>query len=161
MEKPKEKPLYIPLMTDLPFAYSAGRPLSKFLIALRDEEKFLASRCNACAKVFLPPRLFCIVCHKKMSDYVEVGPGGTLETFSVINFSFIDPFTGFERPVPYGYGIVKLDGCDNFLPHFLDVSDPLKLSIGQRVEAVFEPREKRIGALTDIKHFRVLLGEEA
>jgi len=157
MEKPKEKPLYISLLTDLPYAYSAGRPLSRFLVAMRDEAKILASRCNECDRVYMPPRLFCIYCHKKMSDYVEVGPGGTLETYSVINFGFIDPFTGTERPVPYGYGIVKLDGCTNNLPHFLDVNDHTKLAIGQRVEAVFEPREKRIGALTDIKHFRVIL----
>jgi creatinine amidohydrolase len=157
MEKPKEKPLYISLMTDLPYAYSAGRSLSRFLVALRDEEKFLASRCNDCQLVLLPPRLFCTHCHKKMADYVEVGPGGTLETFSVINFGFIDPFTGTERPVPYGYGIVRLDGCSTLLPHFLDVSDHEKLAIGQRVEAVFEPREKRTGAFTDVKYFRVLL----
>ena len=43
MGTPKEKPLYIPIMTELPFAYSAGRPLSRFLIALRDEAKILAS----------------------------------------------------------------------------------------------------------------------
>jgi uncharacterized OB-fold protein len=59
--------------------------------------------------------------------------------------------------VPYGYGIVKLDGCTNWLPHFLDVCEADKLAIGQRVEAVFEPTEKRTGALTDIKHFRVLV----
>ncbi|KAF0248605.1 MAG: putative nucleic-acid-binding protein containing a Zn-ribbon, partial [bacterium] len=86
-----------------------------------------------------------------------VGPGGTLETFSVINFPFIDPFTGLERPVPYGYGIINLDGCDNLLPHFLDISDHTKLAIGQRVEAVFEEKENRTTALTDIKHFRVLI----
>ena len=158
METPKEKPLYIPIMTELPFAYSAGRPLSRFLVALRDEAKILASHCKNCDRVYVPPRLFCPQCHKKMSDYVEAGPGGTLETYSVINFSFIDPFTGIERPIPYGYGIIKLDGCNNLLPHFLDISDHEKLAIGQRVEAVFEPREQRIGALTDIKFFRVLVG---
>jgi uncharacterized OB-fold protein len=156
MEKPKEKPLYISMLTDLPYAYSAGRSLSRFLVALRDEAKIVASRCDICARTYVPPRSFCIYCHKKMDNFVEVGPGGTLETYSVINFSFIDPFTGIERPVPYGYGIIKLDGCTNLLPHFLDVSDHTKLAIGQRVEAVFEPREQRIGALTDIKHFHVL-----
>lgn len=156
MSTPKEKPLYISMMTDLPFAYSAGRSLSRFLIALRDEAKILATPCRQCQLVFVPPRSFCHTCHKKIGEFIEVGPGGTLETFSVINFGFIDPFTGYERPVPYGYGIIRLDGCTNLLPHFLDVADATRLKIGQRVEAVFEPREKRQGALTDIKHFRVI-----
>lgn len=149
-----QKPLYISLTTDMLYKYSAGRPLSRFLTALRDKKQILASRCNFCSRSFVPPRLFCIKCHKKMEDFVEVGPGGTIETYSVINFGFIDPFTGVERPVPYGYGIIRLDGCDNYLPHFLDVSDQEKLFVGQRVEAVFE--QERTGALTDIKHFRVV-----
>lgn len=157
MSTPKEKPLYISILTELPYAYSAGRPLSRFLVALRDKAQILASHCSNCDQVLLPPRQFCNQCHQRMSEFVEVGPGGTLETFSVINFPFIDPFTGRDRPVPYGYGIIKLDGCTNLLPHFLDVSDHTKLAIGQRVEAVFEPQEKRAGELTDIKHFRVLV----
>jgi len=157
MSTPKEKPLYISIKTDLPYAYSAGRPLSRFLVALRDEAKILASRCNECNYVLVPPRTFCNQCHKLTPEIIEVGPGGVLETFSVINFPFIDPFTGIERPVPYGYGIIKLDGCDNLLPHFLDISDHTKLEIGQRVEAVFEPKESCTGAMTDIKHFKVLI----
>ena len=157
MEKPKEKPLYISIVADLPYAYSAGRFLSRFLVALRDEAKILASRCGNCKESLVPPRLFCIKCRKRMEEIVEVGPGGVIETYSVINFPFIDPFTGVERPVPYGYGIIKIDGSTNTIPHFLDVSEHEKLHIGQRVEAVFEPREKRTGALTDIKHFHVLL----
>lgn len=154
---PKEKPHYISILTNLPYAYSAGRPLSRFLVAMRDEAKILASRCQTCSRSMVPPRSFCPHCHKPLTEFVEVGPGGILDTFSVINFSFIDPFTGIERPIPYGYGIIKLDGCDNVLPHFLDVAEPEKLKIGQRVEAVFEPKENRAGALTDIKYFRVLI----
>jgi uncharacterized protein len=156
MSKLKEKPHYISMVADLPYRYSAGRALSRFLVALRDEAKILASQCTNCGLVLLPPRAFCHTCHHRMTEFVEVGPGGRLETFSVINFSFIDPFTGRERPVPYGYGIVQLDGCSNLLPHFLDVCEVSKLAIGQRVEAVFEERKQRTGALTDIRHFRVL-----
>jgi uncharacterized OB-fold protein len=157
MSTPKEKPLYISIQTNLPYAYSAGRPLSRFLVALRDEAKILASKCTHCDYVLVPPRAFCNQCQKPTPDMIEVGPGGNLETFSVINFPFIDPFTGIERPVPYGYAIIKLDGCSNLLPHFLDISDHTKLEIGQRVEAVFEPKESRTGAMTDIKHFKVLV----
>src|SRR5688572_6394443 len=99
MTTPKERPLYISLLSDIPYAYSAGRSLSRFLISLRDDAKIIASRCHACAQAYVPPRRFCLQCHREMPDYIEVGPGGRLETYSVINFSFIDPVTGKERPV--------------------------------------------------------------
>jgi hypothetical protein len=155
MGEEKEKFLYIALTTDLPYAYSAGRYLSRFLIALRDEAKILASQCPACATVLVPPRIVCGHCFSEMTECVEVGPRGTLKTFSVINFSFIDPFTGHERPVPYCYAIIQLDGCDNWFPHFLDETNLNRLRIGLRVEAVFKPPGEREGAMTDIAHFRV------
>lgn len=152
----KEKYLYIKLATPLPYAYSAGRYVSRFLVALRDEGKILASRCSHCNTVLVPPRIICGQCFAEMREFVEVGPQGTLRTFSVINFPFIDPFTGTERPVPYGYAIIQLDGCDNRFPHFLEETDLHRLRIGLRVEAVFKPRSERQGAMTDITHFRVI-----
>jgi len=156
MGEEKEKFLYIPLTTNLPYAYSAGRYLSRFLIALRDEAKILASKCPVCGTVLVPPRIVCGNCFLEMQELVTVGPRGTLKTFSVINFSFIDPFTGRERPVPYTYAIIQLDGCDNWFPHFLDETDLGRLHIGLRVEAVFKPPPERAGAMTDIAHFRVV-----
>lgn len=148
--------LYITLHTELPYQYSAGRYMSRFLTTLRDEARILASRCTHCGTVLVPPRVVCGNCFAEMEEFVEVGPRGTLKTFSVINFPFIDPFTGVQRPVPYGYAIVQLDGCDNGLPHFLDEIDVHKLRIGLRVEAVFKPQDERGGAMTDILHFRVI-----
>jgi hypothetical protein len=156
MKEEKEKYLSIKLATHLPYAYSAGRCMSRFLTALREEGKILAARCAACATVLVPPRVVCGNCFAEIREVVEVGPQGTLRTFSVINFPFIDPFTGHERPVPYGYGIIQLDGCSNRLPHFLDETDLRRLRIGLRVEAVFKPQNERGGAMTDIAHFRVI-----
>jgi hypothetical protein len=155
-QEEKGKYLYIKLATHLPYAYSAGRYLSRFLVALRDEGKILASRCSACATVLVPPRLVCGQCFAEMREFVEVGPQGTLTTFSVINFPFIDPFTGAERPVPYGYAIIQLDGCSNRFPHFLEETNLERLRIGLRVEAVFKPQSERVGAMTDIIHFRII-----
>jgi hypothetical protein len=151
-----EKPLYINIATHLPYTYSAGRYVSRFLVALRDERKILASKCDNCSVVLVPPRLVCNQCYAEMKQFVEVGPKGILTTFSVINFPFIDPFTGVERPVPYGYAIIQLDGCANRFPHFLQETDLSRLRIGLRVEAVFKPDGERTGAVTDITHFEVI-----
>lgn len=155
-EQDQDKYLYIKLATPLPYAYSAGRYMSRFLVALRDEGQILASRCSACGTVLVPPRIVCGNCYAEMREFVPVGPRGTLRTFSVINFPFIDPFTGAERPVPYGYAIIQLDGCSNRFPHFLEETNVDRLRIGLRVEAVFKPRSERVGAMTDILHFRIV-----
>ncbi len=137
-----------------PFDWSVGRYGSKFLIALRDHKKILGIKCPSCGRVLVPPRRVCGRCFAEMSEWVEVGPKGTLTAFTVLMFSFVDPDTGTERPVPYGYGYVRFDGADNTFPHFLDETDYRKIRIGSRVEPVFE--EKRKGTLLDIKYFRIL-----
>jgi len=137
-----------------PFDWSVGRYGSKFLTSLRDHKKILGIKCPACARVLVPPRRVCGRCFVEMSDWVEVGPKGTLTAFTVLMFSFVDPDTGRERPVPYGYGYIRFDGADNTFPHFLDETDYRKIKIGARVEPIFE--EKRRGHLLDIKYFRIL-----
>jgi uncharacterized OB-fold protein len=137
-----------------PFNWSVGRYGSKFLTELRDHKKIFGIKCPSCGRVYVPPRRVCGRCFVEMFDWVELPPRGTLAAFTVLMFSFVDPDTGLERPVPYGYGYVKFDGADSTFPHFLEETDYKKIKIGQRVEAVFE--EKRRGHLLDIKYFRIL-----
>jgi uncharacterized OB-fold protein len=78
----------------------------------------LAIKCPSCKRVYVPPRRVCGRCFIEMSDFVELPPRGTLTAFTVLMFSFVDPDTGKERPVPYGYGYVRFEGAHNTLPHF-------------------------------------------
>ncbi len=86
-----------------------------------------------------------------MNDWVEVGPEGTLMAFTILRFAFIDPETGAKKPVPYGYGFIRLDGADTQLQHFLALDPARSPRIGMRVRPVFE--EDRRGTLRDIRHF--------
>ncbi len=86
-----------------------------------------------------------------MDEWVEVGPEGTLTTFTVIRFAFLDPETGLKRPVPYGYGVVRLDGADTNLLHFVKIPEGGGLRVGDRVAPVFA--QIRRGNLQDIAHF--------
>jgi uncharacterized OB-fold protein len=58
--------------------------------------------------------------------------------------------------VPYTYAYIKLDGCDSYLSHLVDETDPNRLYPGVPVEAVFRPDGERVGRLQDILHFRVV-----
>ena len=50
-------------------------------------------------------------------------------------------------------GLVRLDGADTAMNHFLAQTDPARLAIGMRVRAVW--REDLRGSLDDIRHFEV------
>jgi len=86
--------------------------------------------------------------------WIEVGPKATLAGFTVVYVPFIDPMTGKQRPVPYGFGLVRFDGADTNIYHLIDETDPQRLRIGLPLEAVFKAPEERQGSLADIRFFR-------
>ncbi len=137
-----------------PFHYAIGLHGSKFFEALRDHKKILAIRCPRCGKVYVPPRGVCGECFVELHEFVEVGPGGSIGTFTILRYNFIDPETGEQKPVPYGYGFIKLDGADTLFQHYIDIEDETKVKIGARVEPVFA--ENRKGTIKDILSFRIV-----
>ena len=135
-----------------PYRYSMGTIPSYFFRMIRDEKRIFGRKCPQCGTVYVPPRPVCGPCFTETGEWVEVGPQGILAGFTVVYFTFLDPMTGKRRPIPYSYGIVTLDGTDRRLQHFLSESDPKKLRLGMRMEAVFA--EERKGNLGDILHFK-------
>jgi uncharacterized OB-fold protein len=140
---------------ELRYHYAAGRYASVFLHGLRDGH-ILASRCRRCARTLVPPRIACTGCFGRMDEIVTLPPRGALLAFTLVAFPFLDPFTGIPRPVPYCYGMVKLEGADNTFQYFLSEKDPGRLRIGQTMRAVF--REERTGSLADLLHFAPVEG---
>ena len=128
--------------------YTPGVAGEVFFKALRDSAKFVASRCTDCGVTYCPPRLFCERCFEgPLEADIEVGPEGSVESFSV-------GYTGLEGEVleePVTVGLVRLDGADTVLVHFLVDTD--HLMIGQRVKPVFQPKGKRTGSILDIRGF--------
>jgi uncharacterized OB-fold protein len=53
---------------------------------------------------------------------------------------------------PWVLGIVRLDGSDGGLVHFVKEAQAVDLRIGMPMEIVF--REERTGSILDILHFR-------
>ena len=138
---------------EMPKGHTAGRLASHFFRALL-EKKILALRCPRCRRVLLPPRPFCERCFVPLEEWVEVGPQGTLEAFTICYARF----TGLPDP-PYCQMLVKLDGADSALMHLLgdveleDMAEATKrIQVGMRLEAVW--REERVGGIQDIRHFR-------
>jgi uncharacterized OB-fold protein len=126
------------------FRYTPGFANTAFLEALRDRGVLLGSRCEACGVTYLPARLFCERCFAELSADIECGPQGELVSWTAGHVGIDDE--PLEAPVTIG--LVKLDGADTVLMHFLDVDEP---RIGMRVRA--ELLEDRTGSILDIKGF--------
>jgi len=130
--------------------YYAGKMGSRFYVALRDEKKILGVRCRSCDKVFWPPRSTCGRCFSQLSedDMVEIGPGGTVETFALVTYGeSVHP-----RKSPFIYGVIRLDGAHTGMAHFIDEVAYENVDIGMRVRPVFA--ESRNGNILDIAYFK-------
>lgn len=130
--------------------YTPGVAGEVFFTALRDRGVLLGSRCESCGYTYVPARLFCERCFAELAADVQVGPGGTLASFT-IGFAGVE---GEPLDVPVTLGLVQLDGADAvLLHHVLEVGDR-PLQIGERVEVVIRPAGERTGSILDIEGFR-------
>jgi uncharacterized OB-fold protein len=137
-----------------PFNYAVGLHGSKFFQELKDNCRIIGIRCPKCGRVYVPPRRVCGACFVENKEFVEVGPKGVIGTFTIVRYAFIDPETGEQKPVPYGYGFVRFDGADSLFQHFIELTDESKIKVGARVEPVFA--DKRKGTIRDILYFKLL-----
>lgn len=128
--------------------YEPGKVNSRFFGVLRDHGKICATRCLACERTYVPPRASCNTCFGELNEWVVVEDTGTLESFTVVH----EP--GMLQPVvrPYVLGMVRLDGADTALVHYLGEVEPADVRIGMRVSAVFG--DQRMGNIWDIRYFR-------
>jgi uncharacterized OB-fold protein len=139
----------------VPYRYSLGVTAGRFFAEIRDNRRIQGIRCPACGLVYVPPRSTCGRCFSVLHEWVEVGPRGTLETYTRIRYqTSVQPVVA-----PFFYGIIKLDGGDTGLPHLIGDTRGKEPRIGMRLQAVF--KEKRAGNMLDILHFRPVEEETA
>ena len=133
----------------LPYTYFAGRVGSTFITTLRDSKKILGVRCDACSKVFVPPRQTCERCMTDIREnWVQVENTGEVVNFTVVRYSD----KHLPRKIPYILAMIQLDGADMPLVHILDEVKIENVKSGMRVEAVFS--ENPTNTILDIDHFK-------
>lgn len=121
--------------------------------------RIMGTKCPECGRVLVPARKFCPRCFVDTTEWVEVSDEGIIETSTLVGEKL--QFEGQPMKPPYGLAIIKLDGADVGLSHFIggiDFSDPEKamekMKPGMRVKAVWS--EERRGRITDIQYFKPL-----
>lgn len=140
---------------DFNYTYFAGESATRFFHELRDHQRIMGTHCPACKRLLVPARAFCDACMERTTTWQEVGPEGTLETFTIITAAF----PGLPEP-PIVMAYVTLDGADTALinmVHGLDLSDieaaAKKLNTLPRVKVEFVDAPQ--GRITDFS-FRLI-----
>ncbi len=155
-EEKKQDLVEISELLSVPHKFATGPTMGRFLSEIRDHKRIVANKCPKCGRTQLPPRIVCAACHVQVDDWIELAPRGEITSYDVTYVPTLNPLTGKMREVPYTTASILLDGGDTTFMHFLDVTDPKKLKIGMRCEAVFAPDGERQGRVTDIVHFHVI-----
>ena len=108
-----------------------------FLTGLRDG-KVLGQRCGG--RVLCPPLEYDPETGATLEpDFVEVGPGGTVESWTwVAAPTHMHPFDH-----PFAFAQVRLDGADTTMIHAIDAGSIDAMSTGMRVAAQY--RDERAG----------------
>ncbi|MFQ5830295.1 MAG: Zn-ribbon domain-containing OB-fold protein [Candidatus Methylomirabilia bacterium] len=141
----------IPGSISIPFRYSAGRTASRFFVELRDHRRIMGTRCPACGRVLVPARSFCAACSVETDRWIEVGPEGTLVTWTTVHL----PLPHLPVPPPCTLGLIRLDGADTDFLHLIG-GDERALRVGERLRAVWG--ERRSGSLLDLAYFAPIVG---
>jgi uncharacterized OB-fold protein len=97
--------------------------------------RLLVTRCQDCGEHFFPRRVVCGRCLSRRTAEVELGPRGTLYSYTFVHF----PLFGSTRVEHVGYGVGQID-----LPEGPRVQFPLAgkqedYRIGMTLEAELEP----------------------
>lgn len=131
----------------IPYRWAAGMTATRFYRELAESRKIYGTRCPACARVLAPARKSCSRCFRDTEEWVEVGPLGTVETFTVVRYQTA---TGKEPPTILA--LIKLDGADTAFIHRLEEISPSEVKTGMRVSAVFADQPS--GNINDIQYFK-------
>ena len=134
---------------NITYRHALGETASWFFTQIRDNAKIYGRRCAETGHVLVPPRAFSDQTLKPTTEWVEVGPGGQIEAFTIV----YDEFANLPPP-PYAFGYVILDGAATAIGGYfkgVDLTDPAeaakKLAIGTRVTTEFA--DERVGDVLD------------
>jgi uncharacterized OB-fold protein len=135
----------------LEYVYTYGRANERFYRAVKEKGTFLGARCQACNLIYVPPRNYCERCFARIEDsFVDVGTKGVVHTFTVL-YRNLD---GSPKSDPAIMAMVRIEGTDGGLVHYLGGVKPEEVEIGMRVQAVLSAKKDRVGSIKDIKYFQ-------
>ncbi len=136
------------------YVYTYGLAGEAFFRAIKDKGTFLGTRCDECDVTFVPPKIYCDRCFAELKKYIDVGLVGYVDTFTV-SFRNMD---GSEKDKPRILAMIKIEGTDGGIIHYLEGISIEEVALGLPVQAIFKPKAQRTGSMDDIIGFGPLKG---
>jgi uncharacterized protein len=134
---------------NFPYNYRVGQYLERYIKGL-GEKKILGVRCPDCDRVVVPPRSVCCGSDMSGGEWVEVGPGGTVENFTVAHVK-MNLGVPEKLDVPEVTALIKLEGADSLIAARVEGVEPGKVEDGMKVNAVF--KDPPTDSLEDLDFF--------
>ena len=126
----------------IPYNYSAGPAMTKFLRGLR-EKTIYASLCSGCGRRSVPPLGFCARCWQPIEEYVPVEQRGRIESFVV---------QGSANAHTTAFALIRLQDCATSLVHAVRWTAANPLQIGSVVIPIW--KDERTATILDIAYFQ-------
>jgi uncharacterized protein len=133
----------------LEFHYTAGVAGEKFRRELKENGRFLVSKCAKCKTSYVPARMFCPSCFVEMKETRAIDEPGYVYSYTTVNRNR----TG-ELAEAVTLALVKFEGVEGGIVHRLDNNAADKVAFGMKVVPILKDESDRTGALTDIISFK-------
>jgi uncharacterized OB-fold protein len=146
-------PMHWPGDMQADYFYPNGIAGDKLFKHIMKNDSFLACKCPTCNKKYFPPRLYCEDCFCEISekDWFEVSNSGTIKLHTTAT---IDTY-GNKLDKPRVIALINIDDTDGLLLGIINTDNIEKDIIGNKIEAVFKPKNEREGTLKDILYFKM------
>lgn len=123
-------------MSERPFTNTAFQ-------AYLNEHELMASRCQGCGALYLPPRPLCPACFGDAMAWEPVSGRGKLTAYTTVSVGLSSMVAaGYDRGHPYCSGIVALEEGPSISAQILgvDANDPASIEIGTPLKVAFVDR---------------------
>ena len=132
-----------PMIIEYPFSRTTGPVIGAFLTGLR--ERVLVGIRGSDGRVLIPPTEYDPVTGEDLSELVEVGPGGVVETWAWVR----QPSPKHPLQHPFAWALVRPDGAGVGFLQAVDAGSVDRMATGMRVV----PRwaDEREGTIHDLE----------
>jgi uncharacterized OB-fold protein len=133
---------------ELEYTYtrSVGPVIGRFLGELQ-QRRIVGVR-TAAGRVLVPPQEYDPETGESTGDdFVEVGPGGVVETWAWV----AEPRAKHPLQRPFAFALIRLDGAHTAMLHCVDAGDESRMASGMRVRPRW--RDETLGEIHDILCF--------
>lgn len=133
----------------LKYNFTAGAAPARFLTQIK-KGVLTGQRCPKCSAVYAPPRGSCAACGVATEEEVVLTDKATVQSFTIVSI----PIPNNPIQPPYIIANLVLDGANVSFIHLLSECVNEDIHIGQRVQAVWKPKEEWDYAMDNIRYFK-------